>query len=895
MPLYQPTNIRPSDLYGAPYVFPVSGLTASWQVNGSNNTPLTAYELLIMENTVRSTLLYDTGKITLDTPFYGYDADGNPRTFTAQKITSQTLEENNIVVSADKEYKMVIIQWWTANDSVRQTSASVFKCVSYPELDIIGLTEVTSASYTFAGEYTQAEGIPLEWVRWYIYNQETYESVADSGKLYNVGELKFSYDGFLPGEYGISLSGEMTGGTDTSIIQTFYVTYNTEKFVGQVKVCPLRITDAVQLTFPETLYLMGTGSGNWKTDEYFYFRTVGGKGELRVNDAATALINSFVITARPEQTGSGTPSRSNVRPFRKWEGASVYCVPTRHTYTTMFPSADDAYVEEETLKGIDDEATVQGGTVAFNASSQWRAYKNTLADSASPAYGFTLNMITGELIIPYGHIASYAGEDLPGAWMSSMDVYTEGSTPSIGAEVVYELASPNIYQTDMHSMDLYGPIGYDITNTLTAYGYIPGSAQMASEAQWDLSMTYYSHGDGKSLMLAAYTDRVSWGTLNIEQGYSIVIETVVYEETGDANLHPKMTIGMDGGILVVCWTNDGFEIDLGLLNPIYAPDFTISAGDTLTIMLESGRVTVIINRGQTDERIYASDLPEWQGNAPSISLFGPQATGYLWMINGNIGTSEMDAVMRADPVFNNDTIMLADFLDGLNAGAVHGDYPISKLHVYRKTEGVSALRKVAVVGISKKELRDYAAYNGATHEYWINAENTVGDLSTTIVTGNVTPMMWNYTLLVCNQKSDGTYRVEKEYRFSLDVASGTISNNSKATLQANFTRYPTRQPTTQNYRSGTLSAYIGKVENGEFSDSMHVIQELRELSISSAPKFLKTRKGEILRVETSDPITFAVSDKFIAQPMKIGLPWAEVDNAENDSVITIIGSDYWPE
>jgi hypothetical protein len=45
-------------------------------------------------------------------------------------------------------------------------------------------------------------------------------------------------------------------------------------------------------------------------------------------------------------------------------------------------------------------------------------------------------------VLTHGYIASYNGETLPSIWISDRDVYTEGTTPTTGAEVVYELATP---------------------------------------------------------------------------------------------------------------------------------------------------------------------------------------------------------------------------------------------------------------------------------------------------------------------------------------------------------------------------------------------------------------------------------------------------------------------
>ena len=65
MALFQPTNITPSSFSGpaAGTVDVTQNLTVSWQVNG--NSPMTAYQIIIMQNDTASTQVLDTGKITL--------------------------------------------------------------------------------------------------------------------------------------------------------------------------------------------------------------------------------------------------------------------------------------------------------------------------------------------------------------------------------------------------------------------------------------------------------------------------------------------------------------------------------------------------------------------------------------------------------------------------------------------------------------------------------------------------------------------------------------------------------------------------------------------------------------------------------------------------------------
>ena len=68
------------------------------------------------------------------------------------------------------------------------------------------------------------------------------------------------------------------------------------------------------------------------------------------------------------------------------------------------------------------------------------------ADFGQTVYGGTLDWNTGLLTATHGQIAAYAGESLPGAWISDRDVYADGAMPTTGAQVVYKLATPTTIQ-----------------------------------------------------------------------------------------------------------------------------------------------------------------------------------------------------------------------------------------------------------------------------------------------------------------------------------------------------------------------------------------------------------------------------------------------------------------
>ena len=88
-----------------------------------------------------------------------------------------------------------------------------------------------------------------------------------------------------------------------------------------------------------------------------------------------------------------------------------------------------------------------------STASAYEAYSGDSINITFPTppgtvYGGTVTINddgTGTLVVTDANIASYNGETLPGAWMSSEDVYASGTTPTVGAQVVYKLATPVTY------------------------------------------------------------------------------------------------------------------------------------------------------------------------------------------------------------------------------------------------------------------------------------------------------------------------------------------------------------------------------------------------------------------------------------------------------------------
>lgn len=122
--------------------------------------------------------------------------------------------------------------------------------------------------------------------------------------------------------------------------------------------------------------------------------------------ADSTTMKSVTIAITPIQGGGGVPSPDNIRPISGREVVTLY-----HS---------DIDTSDPTEYSID-------------------------LSEAETVYGGSLEVISGTLTVTHGYIESYSGEELPGAWISDRDVYTEGTLPSLGAQVVYELVTPNQY------------------------------------------------------------------------------------------------------------------------------------------------------------------------------------------------------------------------------------------------------------------------------------------------------------------------------------------------------------------------------------------------------------------------------------------------------------------
>lgn len=94
-----------------------------------------------------------------------------------------------------------------------------------------------------------------------------------------------------------------------------------------------------------------------------------------------------------------------------------------------------------------DECGVFEGVLTAAGFEEYKGakYSSSLSEAAGTVFGGSFDFVSGELIVDRSEITSYNGETLPSTWISDRDVYSQGATPTIGAQVVYALETPIKY------------------------------------------------------------------------------------------------------------------------------------------------------------------------------------------------------------------------------------------------------------------------------------------------------------------------------------------------------------------------------------------------------------------------------------------------------------------
>ena len=300
----------------------------------------------------------------------------------------------------------------------------------------------------------------------------------------------------------------------------------------------------------------------------------------------------------------------------------------------------------------------------------------------------------------------------------------------------------------------------------------------------------------------------------------------------------------------------------------------------------------------TTTMILRHDIPSdvTQTSITSVSLYGRSSVDYFQILDHAMQEAEINCYLAGDATANYGIDSLFYIGPrGREQDYNAGNYPESlqngtTIQIYRESGNSSALEYAGktVVG-GGNQILDYAARSQqGPYKYYMYVLSSEKYINVPSISNEVNPCFWDWVVLSCTEKSDGSFAVQSSYRFGKNLTSGSITNNNQPGVFKNFTPYPTVMIAPQNYQSGTLQSLIGVINNGEYSDTINLRDAIYELSTTKNTLFLKNRKGDLLKIRPTDSITMETMDNTRAQAQTVSFPWAEVGDA-SDAVIYSAG------
>ena len=235
--------------------------------------------------------------------------------------------------------------------------------------------------------------------------------------------------------------------------------------------------------------------------------------------------------------------------------------------------------------------------------------------------------------------------------------------------------------------------------------------------------------------------------------------------------------------------------------------------------------------------------------------------------------------VKADVVKNVNGVRV----DWTNMSTVTGQ---SRWIIFREQSGSGVLVKIAELALTVRKIFDCGAASGqGPYDYLVAAANSSGVIIGSMVrSAAIRPIFYRWTLMAAAENADGSFTVKKQYHFKYNLDSGSSHNNNTPGILQNFTAFPTVQPAPQNYLSGTVRALIGSVSSGKYTDTLTDRKELMALSVTDSPLFLKSSKGDVMRIRISGPVTATTEEKTESLAQTISVPWVATGDAAQESI-----------
>ena len=339
----------------------------------------------------------------------------------------------------------------------------------------------------------------------------------------------------------------------------------------------------------------GRAEGSYKD---FFFT-----GTTRVNLATYGLVYGNQYTISGSKSGLTVMLNGGNANITASESGTTFIATNSDVYfpalrPTSYASFDNVIIYPQ----------IEAGTQTTDFVPYCTTYTHAFTDAQGnplTVYGTEWDVVGGELKQTDGYIASYNGETLPSTWISDRDVYASGTTPTIGAEVVYKLATPTTIQLSPLSIRLL-----EGTNNIYAdCGDIIDGEYFVDEGAIDVRKVDYQIGSSGSIKT---TDgRVFSGFASMSGYHARPLDTsgnwldVDWSKDFEVCVAFKYTDSGASGITVLL----GYNYDSALNSRFKSPLIYIDKDHSRDLCLEIGSNG---SSWMVDQSLsYAIDLDTW--------------------------------------------------------------------------------------------------------------------------------------------------------------------------------------------------------------------------------------------------------------------------------------------
>lgn len=256
-----------------------------------------------------------------------------------------------------------------------------------------------------------------------------------------------------------------------------------------------------------------------------------------------------------------------------------------------------------------------------------------------------------------------------------------------------------------------------------------------------------------------------------------------------------------------------------------------------------------------------------------VTLYGNAIFDKVWIRNIAEDDAYFDAITQVldyQPVWDSDTVFLADFEGDLLAGNIQASGDILSWIVNRKVEGSTIYEKVDEVDYEVTELMDYKVPNGETVSYQIlpiTTTEVAEPLETEVVASDYSG--W----FIIDETTETTFH------FNVNLQSGSITADEDQTEFTTFNKYNTVSQGSRNFVRGQVSAVVPEelTCDGQLIQSSEFITSLQNFVNNGNKKILKNRKGDIWYVMTKGFARNKVNDNIREQVDSVTFNFVEVE------------------